>query len=250
MLSVIIITYNEEEVIKNCLESLVGFAEEIIIVDSESEDRTVEIAKQYTSKLFIRKLTNFSDQRNYAMKKAQGDWVLYIDADEVVTPEFKKEVQHIINNYNKSMDAGYFIHRDTYYFGKRWGLIDRVQRLFLKDDFEVWEGVVHETPRIKGKFGEINSPIKHFTHRSLHHMIKKTNKWSEYEAQLRFDSHHPPMNTVRFIRVILTGFFNSYIKENGYRNGTVGFIESTYQAFSLFITYAKLWEKQQSKKVR
>ena len=79
-------------------------------------------------------------------------------------------------------------------------------------------------------------------------MVAKTNEWSEYEAQLRLKSKHPGMASWRFFRVILTGFLKSYFKEGGYRNGTAGIIEALYQAFSMFITYAKLWEKQQARK--
>ena len=91
---------------------------------------------------------------------------------------------------------------------------------------------------------EIKSPILHLTHRNLYQMLEKTNEWSEYEAKLRFDSKHPKMSWWRFLRIMLTGFFKSYLLEKGYKNGTAGIIESIYQSFSMFITYAKLWEKQ------
>ncbi len=76
-------------------------------------------------------------------------------------------------------------------------------------------------------------------------MVEKTNNWSEIEADLRFKVHHPKITTLRLVKVMITGFTQSYFKQNGYKNGTEGFIEAVYQAFSLFITYAKLWEKQQ-----
>ncbi len=116
--------------------------------------------------------------------------------------------------------------------------------MFYKDRFIEWKGVVHETPKIKGEFGEISAPVLHYTHRDLTLMVDKTNKWSEYEADLRWKSHHPRMNVLRFIRVMATAFIGSYIGEKGYKNGTAGLVEAIYQAFSMFITYAKLWEKQ------
>ena len=184
-------------------------------------------------------------QRNFAFSKVSFDWILYIDADERLTDEFKKEVKGVLDNFREENGiGGFFIKRKTFFFGKNWGLSDKMQRLFYKKNFIGWEGVVHETPKIKGSFSEIKSPILHLTHRNLYQMLEKTNEWSEYEAKLRFDSKHPKMSWWRFLRIMLTGFFKSYLLEKGYKNGTAGIIESIYQSFSMFITYAKLWEKQ------
>lgn len=245
MLSIVIITFNEADIIEQCLQSIDNFGDEIIIIDSYSTDNTTQIAKKYGAKIYERALDSFAEQRNFALKHVQGTWVLYLDADEIVTADFKKEVQDVINQKGDNAPTGYFIRRDTYYFGKRWGFIDQLERLFLVKNFSKWTGVVHETAHTQGLLGVIQSPIKHFTHRNLTHMVAKTNKWSEYEAELRYKAHHPRMTTFRFMRILLTGFFRSYINDRGYKNGTAGFIESIYQAFSLFITYAKLWEKQQ-----
>ena len=117
-----------------------------------------------------------------------------------------------------------------------------------KEKLKGWHGVVHETPEVQGSLETINEPILHFTHRNLEQMVAKTNDWSEYEANLRVRTDHPKMNFFRFIRVMATGFTRSYIFEKGYKNRTAGLIESVYQAFSMFITYAKLWEKQQARK--
>lgn len=248
MLSIIILTYNEEDVIGECLASLGDFGDEVIVIDSFSTDKTQEIAKRHKAKVVEHRLLDFFSQRNFALDTTRGDFVYYIDADEVVTEDFKKEVKAAILNYpNTPFIGGWFIRRETYYFGKRWGLTDQVQRLFYKKKLLRWEGVVHETPRIEGEFGIINSPIKHFTHRNFSQMVEKTNKWSNYEAELRFRAHHPKMSFWRFVRVMMTGFFRSYIMEKGWRNGTAGFMESVYQAFSMFITYAKLWELQNKK---
>jgi len=117
--------------------------------------------------------------------------------------------------------------------------------LFLKKKLICWKGILHETAYIDGVMGELQAPLIHNTHRTLAEMVIKTNEWSGYEARLRFDAHHPKMVWWRFLRVMMTGFNQSYFKEGGWRAGTVGWIESIYQAFSMFITYAKLWEMQQ-----
>lgn len=249
MISVVIITYNEEEVLEDCLKSTHDFADEIILVDSGSTDNTVEIAKKYKARIIEHVLTSFSEQRNIGLKEAKGDWVYYLDADERLTPAFIKEAKSIISFYDASSDiAGFFINRKTFYFDKDWHFTDQVQRLFYAKKLKGWHGIVHETPIIEGKYGSISSFILHFTHRNLEQMLEKTNKWSDYEAELRYKANHPRMSWWRFPRVIVTEFFKTYIARRGYKNGTEGIIESIYQAFSIFITYAKLWELQNKKK--
>lgn len=245
MLSVVVITKNEEDVIADCIDSIRDIAQEIIVIDSKSNDRTTDIARQNGAKVYEHEFKDFSDQRNFAFSKATNPWILCLDADERATKEFNQELIETLRNFNEEGDiGGYFIKRKTFYFGRDWGFEDRVQRVFFKKRFKKWVGVVHETPKIIGEFGLLESPVLHFTHSDLTRMLEKTNAWSEYEAELRYTSHHPKMNTLRFLRVMLTAFFNSYIMQKGYKNGTEGLIEAMYQSFSIFVTYAKLWEKQ------
>ncbi|HMS22604.1 MAG TPA: glycosyltransferase family 2 protein [Candidatus Levybacteria bacterium] len=248
MISVIIISYNEEDVLEEALKSIHGFADEIILVDSGSKDKTLDIAKKYQARVVSHTFKNFSDQRNFGFEHSKGNWIFYLDSDERITDAFKNEVLQVISSYSESQDiAGYYIKRKTFYFGKDWGLTDSVQRLFYRKKFIKWFGDVHETPRVKGDFGIINTPIIHKTHRNLSQMVEKTNKWSEYEAHLRFTSNHPYISWWRFPRVMIPEFFRAYISNKGYKNGTMGLIESIYQAFSIFITYAKVWEQQVKK---
>jgi glycosyltransferase involved in cell wall biosynthesis len=245
MISVIIISYNEEDVLEDALKSVYGFADEIILVDSGSRDKTLNIAKQYHARVVFHNFKDFSDQRNFGFEQSKGDWVFYLDSDERITDVFRKEVLQVIATYDKLQGkAGYYIKRKTFYFGKDWGFTDSVQRLFYRKKFIKWFGDVHETPKVKGDFGMLHAPILHKTHRNLSQMVEKTNKWSEYEAHLRLDSNHPYISWWRFPRVMVPVFFKAYIGNRGYKNGTLGLIESIYQAFSIFITYAKLWEQQ------
>ncbi|MFI5265591.1 MAG: glycosyltransferase family 2 protein [Candidatus Levyibacteriota bacterium] len=249
MISVIILSYNEEEVIEDCLKSVHDFADEIILVDSMSTDDTVKIAKKHKARVVENILTSFSEQRNLGLEEAKGDWIYYLDADERLTPDFIKEAKEIISAYDSSSRiAGYYVNRKTFYLNRDWHFTDKVQRLFYKSKLKEWYGAVHETPKVEGTYGVIESPILHFTHRNLEQMLEKTNKWSDYEAELRFKVDHPHMSWWRFPRVMIPEFFVAYIKQGGYKNGTEGLIESIYQAFSMFIAYAKLWELQNKKK--
>lgn len=244
MISVIIISKNEEDVIEECILSIKGIADEILLID-DSTDKTPEIADELGARVIKHAFENFSDQRNFGAKEARNDWILYLDSDERATPAFLKELKEKLKNSPEI--PAFFIRRKTFYFGKDWGIIDKVERVFRKDKLKRWHGVVHETPDIDGKPGIIDEPIMHFTHRNLSQMLEKTNKWSVYEAELRFEAGHPQMTWWRFFRVIITGFLKSFVKEKGYRNGTAGVIEAAYQAFSMFITYSKLWEMQNKK---
>ena len=246
MISVLIITKNDGDVIGDCIKSVKDLADEIIVVDGGSEDDTIEVAEKLGAKVVKNPFKDFSDQRNLAMSLAKNEWVFYIDSDERATPEFTSEVKSRIR---AGGDIGAFrIKRKAYYLGKDWGFQDKVERIFRKDKLKGWHGVVHEAPAVEGRLGTIDEPILHYTHRNLEQMVAKTNEWSEFEADLRAKAHHPKINIFRFFRVMATGFFRSYILEKGYKNGTAGLIESIYQTFSMFITYAKLWEKQQSRK--
>ncbi len=243
-ISVLIISKNEADVIGDAIKSVKDFADEVIVVD-DSTDETPKIAKKLGAKVTHNTFNNFADQRNLAATLAANEWIFYLDSDERVTQDFIKELERNILAFNSSQDiAGFYIRRKTFFYGRDWGFVDRVQRVFKKGKLKSWRGVVHETPEVEGRLETIQSPIEHFTHRNFEQMISKTNEWSEFEAELRRKTNHPKMNFFRFVRVMATGFTSSYFKEGGWKNGTAGVIEGIYQAFSMFITYAKLWEKQ------
>lgn len=247
MISVLIISKNDGDVIGDCIKSVKDLADEVIVVDGGSQDKTIEISEKFGAKVVKNAFRNFADQRNLALSLAKNEWIFYIDSDERATPEFIESIKIKIESADDNI-GGFYIKRKTFYLGRDWGFSDKVERIFRKDKLRNWHGVVHETPDFEGHLEIINEPILHYTHRNLEQMIEKTNDWSEYEADLRLKANHPKMNIFRFLRVMITGFLRSYIAEKGYRNGTAGLIESIYQAFSMFITYAKLWEKQGGRK--
>ena len=141
--------------------------------------------------------------------------------------------------------SAFSLRRKNFYFGNHeWPKIEKLERLFKKEKLKGWFGKVHESPKVLGKMGELDGFLLHYTHRDLSSMLSKTLEWSRIEAQLRFDANHPKMAIWRFPRVMLVSFWNSYITQSGWRVGVVGLMESIFQAFSVFITYARLWELQ------
>ena len=186
---------------------------------------------------------SFADWRNEGAKKAHGDWLLYIDSDEEVTPELKKEIFGISSSYaafaipRRNILLGHEMH-----YGGWWP--DYVLRLIKKDSLIKWEGILHEQPKIKGEVGKLQSPLIHNSHRSLTEMIDKTNAWSEVEAELLFKSGHPQMAWWRFFTIAGREFWYRGIIKLGFLDGPIGIIEIIYQMYSRMITYAKLWEIQ------
>lgn len=244
-----VITRNEESRIGDCLRSL-AFADRIIVVDNDSTDRTTEIARSYGAEVISSATGDFSRLRSLALPDAREDWILYVDADEIVPQKLANEIRRVMVSASPtSATGGYFIKRENHYLGRKWPVGDRMQRLFRRSMLIGWEGSLHESARIRGEYGELDHVLVHHTHRTLREMVEKTNSWSETEAQLRLNAHHPPVVPWRLFRVMLTGFVNSYFRQGGWRAGTHGVIEGVFQGFSMFVTYAKLWEKQSGKVV-
>lgn len=244
-ISGIIIAKNAENLIADCIDSL-SFCEEIIVVDNRSEDRTKEIAEKMGAKVFVHKSHDFSEARNIGLKKASEEWVIYVDSDERVTKELASEIKSKVSLENFS---AFTVKRKNFYLGNyEWPYIEKIERFFKKDKLAGWTGDLHESPVVQGSIGELDGYLLHYTHRDLTSMLEKTIAWSRIEAELRLNKGHPKMTWWRFPRVMLTAFFDFYIRQGGWRVGTVGLIESLYQSFSIFITYARLWEMQQEKK--
>lgn len=247
MLSIIVITKNEQDRIKTCLESI-KWADEIIVVDNNSSDNTAEIAKKYTDKIYKVEFQDFASWRNFAAEKAKGDWLLFIDPDERVLKPLREELEAVVSFSDFS---AYAISRKNIVFGKevKYGPFwpDWVIRLIKKEDFEGWVGKVHEYPKFKGKLGYSKNSLLHLTHRNIDQIILKSLEWSKIDAKLRLDAHHPKMSGWRFVRILITELINQGILRKGFFNGTIGIMDSILQAFSLYMTYVRLWEMQQAR---
>lgn len=242
MISAIIIAKNSEKEIVDSIKSL-SFCDEVIVVDNGSKDKTKKIASNLNAKVFEYESHDFSDIRNFGMKVAQDDWLLYVDVDERVSKELAEEIKSKLKN---SRFSAFKLKRKNFYFENyEWPYVEKLERLFKKDALKGWYGKLHESPQIEGKVGELNGYLLHYAHSDLSSMLNKTIEWSRIEAETRFNMDHPKMTWWRFPRIMLTAFLDSYIRQGGYKIGVPGLIESIYQAFSAFVTYSRLWEMQQ-----
>jgi glycosyltransferase involved in cell wall biosynthesis len=245
-ISAIILVKNAENLIADCLDS-VSFCDEIIVIDDTSTDRTADIAERLGAKVYSQTTRSFAEKREFGLKKAKNKWVLYVDVDERVSPELKENILSIVNK-TKDEYSAYRIQRKNFYFGKHeWPTIEKLERLFKKSDLKEWHGEVHETAIVDGTIGELEGFLLHYTHQDITSMVAKTIEWSKIEADLRMRTNHPKMSWWRFFRVMVTAFYDSYIKQKGYKAKTAGLVESMYQSFSMFITYARLWEMQEER---
>lgn len=214
--------------LRKCLDS-VSWCDEVIRVETENLGGS------------------FADWRNTGAKKAKGKWIFYLDTDEEVTKELRKEIESIIKN-NKEQISAYAIPRRNFIFGKefhyggQWP--DYVKRFFLKSKFKGWTGKLHEEPIFEGRLGHFKNPLLHTKHRDLEEMVEKTNVWSEIEAKLMFDAHHPKMNILRFASAGAREFWLRMIRQMAFLDGIEGVIYGLYQVFSRLISYSKLWEMQ------
>ena len=242
-ISGVIIAKNEENLIADAIESL-KFCDEIVVIDNGSEDRTTDVAKKIGAKVFEIKTQDFSQLRELGMEKAGGEWIFYLDADERVSNELAQEIKYRVTLTEFS---AYKLPRMNYYLGKNlWPKVEYLERLFEKKSLKGWSGKLHESPEFEGKAGKLENPMVHFTHRDLESMLNKTISWSDIEAATRFEKKHPRISWWRFPRVMIPTFFRYFLREGGYKLGVAGLVESMFQTFSVFVTYAKLWEKQRN----
>jgi hypothetical protein len=216
----------EKSLLEKCLES-VSWCDETVKIETDNLKGS------------------FSDWRNLGAKKAQGNWLFYVDSDEEVTGRLREEIEKKIKGANCS---AYAIPRKNIFLGHEmhWGgwSPDYVLRLFKKDNFKGWKGDLHEQPKINGAISHLKNPLIHTSHRDLAEMVEKTNNWSEIEAGLLFRSKHPRMNFFRFFSAGFREFWYRAVLKLGFLDGTVGIIEIIYQIYSRLITYSKLWELQ------
>lgn len=243
-ISAIILAKDEEDRIEECIRSL-SFCDEILVVDNGSTDSTKKKAEKLHARVLSDNSTSFAHLRNVGSTAVDAVWLFYVDADELVSQELGESVKRAI--VHDDSYAGFSVERVNRYLGVQFPQKEHMVRLIRKSSLLHWQGDVHETPVIKGKLGMLEGALRHDTHRSLTHMVEKTNTWSAVEAKLRFDAGHPPVVWWRIIRVMITGFYDSYIIKQGFKVGAAGFVEAMYQAFSMFVTYAKLYEMQRKK---
>jgi len=246
LISAVVITYNEESNIERCLRSL-SFADEIIVLDSFSTDRTVEIALRFTDKVSQRKFTGFSEQKNAAMDMAGSEWVMIVDADEVVTPELAQEIRRVVV---ESPHNAYRVPRRTCFLGK---LIrncgwypDYTIRLARKSKARFADRLVHEVLEVDGTSGTLQNCMIHFSYRNMDDAARKMITYARAAARQKMLDGQKAHITDIALTPGLT-FLKKLILQQGFRDGIYGLIISGMSACGVFFRYVMLWEMTRSK---
>lgn len=242
-LSVVILTKNEEKNIAGCIESVLGWADEIVVVDDESTDKTVEISRKYTDKIMLRKMDVEGKQRNFAYAQAKNLWVLSLDADERITEELKNEITNILAK--KTEYNGFTIPRRNYigdYWVRYGGWYPSPQlKLFRKDKFRYEEVSVHPRAFMDEPCGHLKSDIIHYSYKGIEDFLNKLNNQTTREAQKWF-SQNKPMRLGRFIWRTYDRFMRTYFGRNGYKDGFIGFVIAFFAGLYQFLSYLKFRE--------
>jgi len=245
MISAIILTKNEEKNIKKCLES-VKWCDEIIIIDDESSDQTLEIAKKYKTTIYTNTLNNdFSAQRNFGLSKAKNDWVLFVDADEVVSDALAYEISNAIGIKDRNLKNfnGFYIKRSDFIWGRmlKYGETGNMQLLRLgRKGSGIWDSKTHEKWEVEGLIGKLINPILHFPHQTLGEFLKEINFYTDIRAKELRDK-----NAKTFFWSILLyplgKFVVNYIFKRGFMDGMQGLVFAIVMSFHSFLVRGKLW---------
>lgn len=240
-ITAIIPTFNEEIYIEDAIKS-VGFADEIIIIDSYSTDNTVELAKKHNVRLIQRVFDDFSTQKNYAIDKATNDWIYVLDADERVTPPLREEILKAVKSPEKFV--GFYVYRTFYFIGRKINYggskRDKVARLFLKEYCKYNGNPVHEVIKANGNIGFFKNKLEHYSYRGFDHYISKLNQYSWLKAK----QLHQQNKKVKLFHILIkppVRFFIEYVIRLGFLDGFPGFVLAVTQSYGVLTRYIKLW---------
>jgi glycosyltransferase involved in cell wall biosynthesis len=241
-LSVTIIAWNEEERLRACLES-VAWAEEILVIDAESSDKTVQVAREFTDKIWVRPWPGFAEQKNFALDQATGEWVLSLDADERVTPELRERIGRIVRANGPG--DGYSIPRKNIFWGawvRHGGLYPDYQlRLFRRAAGRFVDSAVHESVVVEGHVERLAEPLLHHSYRGLDDFVARSNRYSALAAR-DIVARGGRAGVLDLALRPLGRFLSMYVARGGFLDGWRGFVLAVLYANYVFLRVAKTWE--------
>jgi len=242
-LSVAVVCMNEEDRIGEALESA-GFADEIVVVDSGSTDGTLEIARRYTDRIFTREWAGWREQKKWAADRCRNEWVLTLDADEVISDGLRSEIEEKLSARHIP-DNGFTIPRRTFYQG-RWikhsgWYPDRKLRLYRKSVAVFGGEDPHEVILVPPPTGELAGDLLHYTYRDLLHQAAQMSRYASVNAEQRFEKGKRAGLLDLLARPPLA-FCKSYFLKLGFLDGMPGFFIAVMNWYYTFLKYARLWE--------
>ena len=252
-ISAALATYNEEDNITDCIESLEKVADEIVMVDGSSQDRTAEIAKSLGAKVIkTSNKTMFHINKNMAIDNCRNEWIFLIDADERISDDLAKEIKQVVSNSPEQ--NGFFINRKNWFLGgylKKGGAYpDRVIRLFKKGRGRLPEKSVHEQIKIDGEVGHLENDILHLADPTFERYLKRAIRYTDETAQ-KIREKNPGRGPLPIFYYMIArpfiSFLSIYFRHKGYQDGFRGFIWALFSSFHHFFAYIKYWSRKESK---
>ncbi|RJP24580.1 MAG: glycosyltransferase family 2 protein [Candidatus Abyssobacteria bacterium SURF_5] len=247
-ISAYVITLNEEKNIRRCLESLRDF-EEIVVVDSFSKDATVDICREYTDKVYQHEWPGHTNQYVYAVSLTSHEWVFWIDADEVVSPELAEDIRRVFANSAPQDYDGYYVSRMTFYLG-RWirhgaWYPDYKLRLFRKSSGKYVNDDPHMSVIVEGRTARLNGKLLHYSMASFSDHLRRLDSYTDIYAhnQIKSEASFPLFSMLT--RPPLR-FLKSYVLKAGFLDGMPGLIVAAMSGFTVFARYVKFWERKHS----
>jgi len=241
-ISAVIITKNEENNIERCLKSL-NWVDEIIVVDSGSTDRTMDICREYDCKIIKTEWLGFGKTKQLSVNSASFDWVFSIDADEEVTPELREEIKNVLSKSDKK--NGYKIRWLSFYL-KEWighsGWDKNYKlKLFNRKYGKFNESLIHERVILEGHVGKLKNVLKHHTYPDLSTFTKKMDSYAEMGAKMLLEKRKKTSLFSAYVHGFAT-FIKMYFIQLGFLDGKIGLILATNYAFAVYYKYLKVWE--------
>jgi glycosyltransferase involved in cell wall biosynthesis len=243
-----VITFNEEKKIARCLRSL-SWCDEIVVLDSFSTDRTVEICRGFTDRIFQHEWMGYVGQRNLIRGMATNEWVLFMDADEEVSPGLRKEIEWELEQ-SGGRYAGYEFPRLVYYLG-RWirhgeWYPDTKLRFFRREYGRTEGQEPHDRVVVNGAVKRLKNPIWHYTYDGIRDHVDTLNRFSSITAQQRFTEAGAFRWSDLLFRPLFR-FLRGYVLRRGFMDGAPGFVIAMVNSYGVFIKYSKLWELHRKK---
>jgi glycosyltransferase involved in cell wall biosynthesis len=245
-----IITYNEEKKIERCLKSL-DWVDEIVVIDSFSSDRTVDICKRFTQKVYQYSWpNNYAEQKTRAHEHATHDWILFLDADEVVTRALRDE---IVSSLNAGLVAHAFAIPRREFFGGKWikagGWYPQYKTILYSKSQGAWINPIHEKFVTRGRTGYLENPILHDGYGDFKTFMDKFNSYSSLEAERTFlEGRRTKFSLLKALFKPLERFFGRFLKHGGYKDGIHGFYMAAVISFNYFLSELKFYERLNEKK--
>jgi glycosyltransferase involved in cell wall biosynthesis len=241
-LSAVVITVNEEDHLRRCLES-VAWADEIVVVDAESHDKTVQIAREFTDRVIVRPWAGFPAQKNFALEQSRGEWILSLDADEEAAPELRPEIMAVVAGSGAC--HGYAVRRQNMFLGRfirHGGLYpDWQMRLFRRGRGHFAERAVHESVTVTGPVGRLRGHLVHRSYEGVSDFIGRANRYSSLAAeQMVREGRRVRMGEL--VLKPLGRFLSMYVMKRGFLDGRRGLLLATLYAYYVFMRSAKVWE--------